>query len=82
MADSEHVVAGNFAISSQGSCVLILELSATTFLYSCNCPSSADVFSCLAASSDIGPVSIIPISDEGTTIYINSFMVGCHTGAV
>ena len=31
MADSEHVVAGNFAISSQESCALILELSATTF---------------------------------------------------
>ena len=46
IADSEHVVAWNFAISSQGSCVLILELSATTFLYNCNCPSSADVSSC------------------------------------
>ena len=31
IADSEHVVAGNFAISSQESCALILELSATTF---------------------------------------------------
>ena len=31
VADSEHVVAGNFAMSSQESCVLILELSATTF---------------------------------------------------
>ena len=31
IADSAHVVAGNFAISSQASGVLILELSATTF---------------------------------------------------
>ena len=46
---------------------------------------------CLAVSSDIGPVSafrispivgIIPISHEGTTIYISSIMVGCHVGAV
>ena len=31
IADSEYVVAGNFAMSSQESCALILELSATTF---------------------------------------------------
>ena len=31
IADSEHVVAGNFAISSQASGGVFLELSATTF---------------------------------------------------